>query len=102
MVLAEKLEPVLSPLEGSSISSKPCDSALSMVWRPTMPSDSEFVASDTDVVVTWSKISAIEFYLRDTVFNRGHAGAALGAEPDGVVGPRTPQAPQHDRSRPLR
>jgi peptidoglycan hydrolase-like protein with peptidoglycan-binding domain len=56
---------------------------------------SEFVASDTDVVVNWSKIPAIEFYLRDTAFNRGHAGAAkilqmaLGVEPDGVVGPRT-------------
>lgn len=55
----------------------------------------EFIASDTDVVVTWSKIPAIEFYLRDSVFNRGHAGGAkilqmaLGVEPDGVVGPRT-------------
>jgi hypothetical protein len=33
----------------------------------------EFVASGTDVVVTWSKIPAIESYLRDTLFNRGHA-----------------------------
>src|SRR5262249_9949166 len=55
----------------------------------------EFIASDTDVVVTWSKIPAVEFYLRDSAFNRGHAGAAkilqmaLGVEPDGVVGPRT-------------
>ncbi|MGE5261661.1 MAG: peptidoglycan-binding protein [Actinomycetota bacterium] len=55
----------------------------------------DFVASDTDVVITWSKIPAIESYLRDSVFNRGHAGAAkilqmaLGVEPDGVVGPRT-------------
>jgi hypothetical protein len=29
----------------------------------------EFIASDTDVVVTWSKLPAIEFYLRDSVFN---------------------------------
>lgn len=55
----------------------------------------EFIASDTDVVVTWSKLPAIEFYLRDSVFNRGHAGGAkilqmaLGVEPDGVVGART-------------
>ena len=55
----------------------------------------EFIASDTDVVVTWSKLPAIEFYLRDSVFNRGHAGGAkilqmaLGVEPDGVVGSRT-------------
>jgi peptidoglycan hydrolase-like protein with peptidoglycan-binding domain len=55
----------------------------------------EFVASDTDMVITWSKVPAIESYLRDSVFNRGHAGAAkilqmaLGIEPDGVVGPRT-------------
>jgi lysozyme family protein len=55
----------------------------------------EFVASGTDVVVTWSKIPETEFYLRDTVFNRGHAGAAeilqmaLGVGPEGVVGPRT-------------
>jgi peptidoglycan hydrolase-like protein with peptidoglycan-binding domain len=55
----------------------------------------EFIASDTDVVIAWSRLPAIEFYLRDSVFNRGHAGAAkilqmaLGVEPDGVVGPRT-------------
>jgi peptidoglycan hydrolase-like protein with peptidoglycan-binding domain len=55
----------------------------------------EFIASDTDIVVNWSRIPAIEFYLRDSVFNRGHAGGAkilqmaLGVEPDGVVGPRT-------------
>jgi len=30
----------------------------------------EFIASDTDVVVTLSKLRAIEFYLRDSVFNR--------------------------------
>ncbi len=55
----------------------------------------EFVASDTDIVVTWSALAAIESYLRDSVFNRGHGGGAkilqmaLGLEPDGVVGPRT-------------
>jgi hypothetical protein len=49
----------------------------------------EFVASGTDVVVTWSKIPGTEFYLRYTVFNRGHAGAAkilqmaLGVGPEG-------------------
>jgi hypothetical protein len=55
----------------------------------------EFIASDTDIVVTWSAIAAIESYLRDSVFNRGHGGGAkilqiaLGMEADGVIGPRT-------------
>jgi peptidoglycan hydrolase-like protein with peptidoglycan-binding domain len=55
----------------------------------------EFVASDTDVVVTWSRSAAIESYLRDSTFNRGHTGGAkilqmaVGVTPDGVVGPTT-------------
>jgi peptidoglycan hydrolase-like protein with peptidoglycan-binding domain len=55
----------------------------------------EFVASDTDAVITWTGVTAIESYLRDCVFNRGHGGGAmilqmaLGVKADGMVGPVT-------------
>ena len=32
----------------------------------------EYIASDTDVVISWAKVPAVEFYLRDSAFNRGH------------------------------
>lgn len=52
----------------------------------------EFIAQETDRASTWTKIAAIEFYLRDCVLNRGASGAAkilqdaLGTHVDGVVG----------------
>ena len=55
----------------------------------------EYIASKTDVVVTWTRSSPVESYLRDSAFNRGQAGAAmilqkaLGVAIDGVVGPKT-------------
>jgi len=57
----------------------------------------EFIAQDTDRVGAWSSVPAIEFYLRDSVFNRGTGGGArilqraLGTTDDGVVGPKTQQ-----------
>ena len=55
----------------------------------------EYIASNTDVVVSWTRSTPIEAYLRDCAFNRGHAGSAkilqyaLGVVMDGVVGPKT-------------
>jgi len=55
----------------------------------------EYIASNTDVVVSWTRSAPIEAYLRDCAFNRGHAGSAkilqyaLGVVMDGVVGPKT-------------
>jgi peptidoglycan hydrolase-like protein with peptidoglycan-binding domain len=55
----------------------------------------DFIAQDTDRAGSWTNIPAIEFYLRDSVFNRGANGAArilqraLGIHDDGVVGPQT-------------
>jgi peptidoglycan hydrolase-like protein with peptidoglycan-binding domain len=55
----------------------------------------EYVGQYTDRVITWSGVPALEFYLRDSVFNRGPAGGArilqraLGVEDDGVVGSQT-------------
>lgn len=51
----------------------------------------DFIARNTDAVAGWSRIPAIEFYLRDSKFNRGLGGAgrivqrALGVEIDGRV-----------------
>jgi hypothetical protein len=36
----------------------------------------EYIASNTDVVVSWTRSTPIEAYLRDCAFNRGHAGSA--------------------------
>jgi peptidoglycan hydrolase-like protein with peptidoglycan-binding domain len=55
----------------------------------------DFVGQFTDVVVSWSAIPALEFYFRDSAFNRGPTGAAkilqmaLGVEVDGSVGKDT-------------
>lgn len=52
----------------------------------------EFMAAFTDSVASWSKVTAIESYLRDSAFNRGPRGAArilqraVGTEDDGDVG----------------
>jgi lysozyme family protein len=49
----------------------------------------------TDTVATWSSVTAVESYLRDSCFNRGPKGAArilqraLGVKDDGSVGDGT-------------
>jgi hypothetical protein len=55
----------------------------------------DFIARNTDCAASWTEVPALEFYLRDCVFNRGATGGArilqraLGEEPDGKVGPDT-------------
>jgi len=55
----------------------------------------DFIARKTDCAASWTDVPAIEFYLRDCVFNRGANGAALilqralGVDLDGKVGPVT-------------
>jgi peptidoglycan hydrolase-like protein with peptidoglycan-binding domain len=55
----------------------------------------DFIAQDTDRAASWTSVPALEFYLRDSVFNRGGGGAArilqraLGIADDGVVGAKT-------------
>ncbi len=55
----------------------------------------EAIAQYTDIVSGWSSIPAIEFFLRDSCFNRGAGGAAriaqmaVRVDVDGVVGPIT-------------
>jgi hypothetical protein len=55
----------------------------------------DFIARNTDCAASWTRVPAVEFYLRDCVFNRGPTGAglilqrALDVEADGKVGPKT-------------
>ena len=55
----------------------------------------EYIAQYTDCVAKWSKNPAVEFFLRDTAFNRGPTGSAkilqkaCGVSTDGKVGPKT-------------
>jgi hypothetical protein len=55
----------------------------------------EFMVTFTDTVATWSSVTAVESYLRDSCFNRGPKGAArilqraLGVKDDGSVGDGT-------------
>ena len=55
----------------------------------------DFIAQDTDRAASWTSVPALEFYLRDSVFNRGAGGAArilqraLAIADDGVVGAKT-------------
>lgn len=55
----------------------------------------DFIAQDTDRAMSWTRVPALESYLRDCVFNRGGGGGArilqraLGIEDDGAVGPKT-------------
>jgi peptidoglycan hydrolase-like protein with peptidoglycan-binding domain len=57
-----------------------------------------FIADETDRAASWTGVPAIEFYLRDCVFNRGAGGAArilqraLGVTEDGAVGQVTRSA----------
>src|SRR5262249_20681266 len=66
-----------------------------------------FIAQDTDVAAQWTSNPAIEFYLRDSVFNRGAGGAAwmlqraVGVPIDQVVGPQTRDAVAREEARPL-
>lgn len=58
----------------------------------------DFIAEETDRATAWTGIPAIEFYLRDSVFNRGAGGGArilqraLGVADDGAVGQDTRKA----------
>src|SRR5262249_6938436 len=60
----------------------------------------DFIAQDTDGASSWSRVPAVEFYLRDSLFNRGAGGAArilqmaVGVDDDGVVGKDTRGATQ--------
>lgn len=64
----------------------------------------DFIAEDTDRAQSWTGIPAIEFYLRDSVFNRGGRGGArilqraLGIEDDGVIGAKTRAAMERAES----
>jgi hypothetical protein len=55
----------------------------------------DFIAEDTDRAAAWTTVPAVEFYLRDCVFNRGAGGGArilqraLDLADDGVIGPQT-------------
>jgi peptidoglycan hydrolase-like protein with peptidoglycan-binding domain len=52
----------------------------------------DYIAQTTDGASSWSGVPAIEFYLRDSMFNRGPRGAArilqiaVGVADDGIVG----------------
>jgi hypothetical protein len=66
----------------------------------------DFIATYTDVVANWSKVPAVESYLRDSAFNRGPRGAArilqraLGVHDDGKVGDITLSALRPAESEP--
>lgn len=55
----------------------------------------DFIAEETDRAAGWTTVPALEFYLRDMIFNRGARGAAkilqdaLNVPIDGAVGPVT-------------
>lgn len=57
-----------------------------------------YIEENTKGVDSWTKNPALNFYLRDTAFNRGNTGAAkilqmaLGVKNDGKVGPITKAA----------
>jgi lysozyme family protein len=54
-----------------------------------------YIADQTDRATDWTSNAAVEFYLRDCIFNRGAGGAAwilqtaVGVKVDGAVGPQT-------------
>lgn len=66
-----------------------------------------YIGNQTDAVKDWSTVPAVEFFLRDTMFNRGKGGAAkilqeaVGADIDGGVGPLTRAAVKTAERRPL-
>ena len=67
----------------------------------------DFIAQDTDRVSSWTSVPGLEFYLRDSVFNRGGGGGArilqraLGVTDDGAVGSQTRAAVAAAESNPL-
>lgn len=58
-------------------------------------SAADYLIAYTNVAAGWTPYAGVEFYLRDSVFNRGPKGAArilqrgLGVEDDGEIGPTT-------------
>jgi hypothetical protein len=58
-------------------------------------SAADYLVAYTNVAAGWTPYAGVEFYLRDSVFNRGPKGAArilqrgLGVEDDGEIGPAT-------------
>lgn len=66
----------------------------------------DYIASYTDRTGSYASNPAIEFYLRDTAFNRGPTGAtkilqrALGIKEDGKMGPATKNSLQRAESNP--
>ena len=76
-----------------------CDQLVSLIQQgrfdeaETLAED--FIAQNTDLAESWTTITGIEFYLRDSVFNRGAGGGtrilqrALGVTDDGSIGPQT-------------
>ncbi|AWB24031.1 hypothetical protein DA075_26710 [Methylobacterium currus] len=67
-----------------------------------------FIAQDTDLAAEWTSNAAVEFYLRDCVFNRGTRGAAwilqraVGVATDQSVGPETRAAVARAETEPQR
>lgn len=69
-----------------------------------------YLISYTDAVKGWSKLPGVEFFLRDSCFNRGPTGAGKilqlalgfsGKDVDGKVGPKTRAALQEAEQRPF-
>lgn len=64
-------------------------------WKEAEVRAAEYIASYTDCAAFWTTNHGIEAFLRDCVFNRGARGAArifqlaVGADPDGAIGPKT-------------
>lgn len=66
----------------------------------------EYIMRYTDRVDPWVSVPGVEFYLRDSAFNRGAGGAAkilqlaLGVTADGKVGPNTLTALKAEETKP--
>ena len=66
-----------------------------------------FIADETDIAGRWTSVEAVEFYLRDCVFNRGKGGAAwilqktVGVQTDQVVGSHTLAMVTRAEARPI-
>lgn len=57
-----------------------CDQLVAMVnagqFDQAEAAATEYIAKNTDVVAPWSDVAAVEFYLRDSKFNRGLGGVS--------------------------
>jgi Uncharacterized protein conserved in bacteria (DUF2272)/N-acetylmuramoyl-L-alanine amidase len=66
-----------------------------------------YIADNTDIAANWTSNTAVEFYLRDCVFNRGARGAAwilqkaVGVDTDEAVGSHTLAAVARAEASPL-